>query len=287
MLNYARIFVGGQCNNDCTYCKQKDSRESLAKEAILSQLSWFKERENLEIFGGEPTLRRDLIELIRVVRNGGFKRIKLVTNARVLTDWNAARALIAEGVYFFEVKVWSTVPPIHDGITKVQGSLAHTILGIQNLRRVNRLNNREFKAFIALRIPLCRENYQTLEETIRVLLPLEIDRVIVSMVDPDISLEEAAYFVHNACEFGIFNKVWVQTEGMPFCLMGGFEHHISEVFKQVKEGYAKPETCNQCVYNQVCLGVFKENLSTAQGSLKPLKSSPYLEDLVRVINEGR
>jgi hypothetical protein len=74
---------------------------------------------------------------------------------------------------------------------------------------------------------------------------------------------------------------------MPFCLMGGFEHHISEVFKQVKEGYAKPETCNQCVYNQVCLGVFKENLSTAQGSLKPLKSSPYLEDLVRVINEGR
>ncbi len=287
MLNYARIFVGGQCNNDCTYCRQKESRESLAKEAILSQLSWFTERDNLEIFGGEPTLRRDLLELVRAVKNEGFKRIKLVTNARVLTDWKATRALIAEGVYFFEVKVWSAVPPIHDGITKVQGSLAHTILGIQNLRRVNRLNDKDFKPYIALRIPLCRDNFKTVEETIRLFLPLEIDRVIISLADSGISLEEAAQFVHNACEFGVFNKVWVQTEGLPFCLMEGFEHHISEVFNQVKEGYAKPKTCNQCACNQVCLGVFNENLSTAQASLKPLKSSPYLEDLKGIANESQ
>lgn len=286
MLNYARIFVGGQCNNDCIYCKQKDSRESLIQEAILSQLNSFKERDNLEIFGGEPTLRSDLLKLVRAVKKVGYNRIKLVTNARILADWNGASTLVAEGAYFFEVKIWSADSSIHDVITKVQGSLNQTILGIQNLRRVTRLNDRDFKAYIALRIPLCRDNYRTVEETIRVLLPLGIDRVIISLIDSRLPFEEAAYFVHQACESGILNKVWVQTEGLPFCLMEGFEHHISEVFNQVNEGYAKPKTCSQCVYNQVCLGVFKEILPKAKDNLKPLKSSAYLEDLIRMVNKG-
>ena len=92
------VFLQG-CNYRCPFCHNSDllgpqSSQSISREELLSFLS--KRRGLLDgvcITGGEPTLQKDLPELIRDIRALGFA-VKLDTNGSRL---DVLRALLAEG----------------------------------------------------------------------------------------------------------------------------------------------------------------------------------------------
>jgi sulfatase maturation enzyme AslB (radical SAM superfamily) len=285
LIEYRKVFIGSVCNNNCLYCPypQKESRDF---SDVKTDLEKRGDCDSVEIFGGEPTLRSDLIEIIKFAKEVGYKRIKLRTNGRILSNWNALRMLISEGCYLFEIKVWGFNPQLFDSLTRAQGSFYETFQGIQNLISLTSSGVTGVSPFVSVLVPLVKENYFYAESIARSLFSFRIDRLTFSLWDFSLPLKEALYYVQNAIEACIFSKVWSLTEGIPPCFMEGFEHHVSEFLKNTFEGYVKAKKCKKCVYDDVCPGV-KEGYykSLGEKGIKPVEESSYLEDLRALKNE--
>ena len=88
----ALIEVTSRCNLNCQFCFA-DSGLSRSEPDIETIGMWFQKISktagncNIQISGGEPTLREDLPEIIKMAKNSGFKFIQLNTNGMKLTDY--------------------------------------------------------------------------------------------------------------------------------------------------------------------------------------------------------
>jgi AdoMet-dependent heme synthase len=131
----AHLDITYRCNERCEHCylDHEDKGEMTTEEIyrLLDQLAdagvFF-----LTISGGEPLLRKDCFEIIRYARKKLFN-VKLKTNAILIGDAEA-RLLRELGVEAIQISVYSHRPEVHDGITKVRGSLERTIKAIKFLK---------------------------------------------------------------------------------------------------------------------------------------------------------
>jgi MoaA/NifB/PqqE/SkfB family radical SAM enzyme len=237
--------------------------------------------DSVEFCGGEPTLRADFYNILDAARHHGFKRIKIVTNARTLADIDAAVKIIESGCHFFEIKVHHYDPAIHDDVTQVSGSWQETVEGIVNLRRITSLRQGTFKAFISLRLPISRENYEDIGNVALTFIPYAIDRIILSLDDGRLKMSKALPHIRDAINFSIVNRVWVLTQGIPLCAMTGLEHHVSEIYHRPDSDHKKSKDCKKCVYDKVCSGVSAHH----SDRLKPVLDSRHIEDIRRLHNE--
>jgi AdoMet-dependent heme synthase len=141
----AHLDITYRCNERCEHCylDHDDHGEMTAAEIrdILRQLAdagvFF-----LTLSGGEVLMRRDCFEIIEYARSLGFN-VKLKTNAVMIREKEAQR-LRALGVEQVQISVYSHRPEVHDGITKLPGSLKRTMAAVRLLRaqglRVNMAN---------------------------------------------------------------------------------------------------------------------------------------------------
>jgi AdoMet-dependent heme synthase len=124
-----------RCNERCEHCylDHEDHGEMSGVE-IRGILRDFAEAGVffLTLSGGEPLLRKDCFEIIECARSLEFN-VKLKTNA-VLIREKEARRLRSVGVEQVQVSVYSHRPEVHDGITKLPGSLKRTIAGVRLMR---------------------------------------------------------------------------------------------------------------------------------------------------------
>lgn len=97
-IEYLRISVTDRCNFRCVYCMPREGLQWLPKAEILTyeeiaevvrQLSPLGLRR-LRITGGEPTIRPDLVSLVRLLRSvDGIEDIALSTNGVRLPELSA------------------------------------------------------------------------------------------------------------------------------------------------------------------------------------------------------
>jgi MoaA/NifB/PqqE/SkfB family radical SAM enzyme len=92
-----------------------------------------KNEDNIAFYGGEPTLRKYLLEIILAAKKNGYRRIKLLTNGRAFSDIQFLKQIVSSGCYLFEIKLWGSNPSLHDYITQMTGSFRETIHGLENL----------------------------------------------------------------------------------------------------------------------------------------------------------
>jgi radical SAM protein with 4Fe4S-binding SPASM domain len=124
-----------RCNERCEHCYLDHTGDGEMNTAeifrLLDQLAeagvFF-----LTISGGEPLVRRDCFEIIEYARALRFN-VKLKTNA-VLIREKQARRLRELNVEQIQISVYSHRAEIHDGISKLPGSLNRTLAGIRLLR---------------------------------------------------------------------------------------------------------------------------------------------------------
>jgi len=109
---------------------------------------------------------------------------------------------------------------------------------------------------------VCKENFSDLENIIVTALNFGTNRIILSMQDSTLSFQSALPHIINGINISIFNRVWILTEGIPFCLMQGLEQHISEI-------YSGWETLYERMYqhHKQCLNAYIRNCVPAQESV--------------------
>jgi cyclic pyranopterin phosphate synthase len=139
-IDYLRISVTDRCNYRCSYCVPAEGVTHSAREDLLS----FEEIAALvkvfvglgirrvRLTGGEPTVRRDLPTLVRMLRAvEGLEEIALSTNGHLLAE--LASPLRAAGVDRLNVSLDSLDPAKFERITR-GGDLPRVLSGLEAAR---------------------------------------------------------------------------------------------------------------------------------------------------------
>ncbi len=129
------LDVTYRCNERCEHCYlDHDGEGEMTTAEILSLLDQLAAAGVffLTISGGEPLVRRDCFEIIEYARALRFN-VKLKTNA-VLIKEKQARRLRELNVEQVQISVYSHRAEVHDGISKLPGSLQRTLAGVRLLR---------------------------------------------------------------------------------------------------------------------------------------------------------
>lgn len=143
----------------------------------------------LTLTGGEPTVRDDWLELLRLARRLSFA-LKLKTNGFALDD-EACDAVSRSPVMEVHFSFYSVDPAIHDAVTRTPGSHAKVIAAARRLRKNG--------TRVLLNCPLMVENTDGYE---RVIVFAEAEGMDYSF-DPGIIVQEdgcAEPAKHRMCE---------------------------------------------------------------------------------------
>ncbi|MBX3158488.1 MAG: GTP 3',8-cyclase MoaA [Deltaproteobacteria bacterium] len=138
-IRYLRVSVTDRCNYRCTYCMPEELADSLvfhARDAVLT----FEELERLvavfarlgvrkiRLTGGEPTVRRGIVELVRrIAAVPGIEQVVMTTNGHLLPD--LAAPLAAAGLGGVNVSL-DTLDAARFARLTGRGDLARVLAGI-------------------------------------------------------------------------------------------------------------------------------------------------------------
>lgn len=139
-INYLRISVTDRCNLRCTYCMpeegitQIDHSEILSFEEIASftRIAATKGFNKVRITGGEPLVRKGVVELVSMISNiEGITDLSMTTNGVLLGKY--AKELKYAGLQRVNVSLDTVNPTRYRQITRV-GSLDDVLNGLECAR---------------------------------------------------------------------------------------------------------------------------------------------------------
>lgn len=137
-VNYLRVSVTDRCNFRCVYCMPPQGREwldhseILAYEELLRLINVFSGEgiTNIRLTGGEPLVRRGIVDFVGAVAAlGRIRDISLTTNGSLLPP--LARGLKTAGLDRVNISL-DTVNPISFARLTTCGRVEDTIKGVES-----------------------------------------------------------------------------------------------------------------------------------------------------------
>ena len=160
------LHITDLCNFRCAFCVWGETLLPRGERILLEDLEGFLRAhrgqgfERVNLHGGEPTLRRDLLPLLGRIRELGYPSVSLQTNGWRLADRAFVESLVRAGVSAFIISVHGHTPEMQDGLAGARGSLHRLLRGMANVRAlggriqtntvVTRLNHRHLPEIAAL-----------------------------------------------------------------------------------------------------------------------------------------
>jgi cyclic pyranopterin phosphate synthase len=138
-VSYLRVSLTDRCNYRCTYCMPEEGVQLSPKSDVLS----FEEIERIvrvmlpfgvrrvRLTGGEPTVRRDLVELVRRLAALGLDDLAMTTNGQLLPG--LARPLRDAGLTRLNVSIDTLDGEKFSAITR-RGDLQAVLEGVDAAR---------------------------------------------------------------------------------------------------------------------------------------------------------
>lgn len=272
-----------RCNNDCKYCCQdrqlRKVKSDLSLEQILSILDKEKNVSKVVLTGGEATLSENLLEIIRAIKAKGISNIQLQSNAKKLKSKDFLSALIDAGIDSFGISLHGCSQEMHEAFTGTKDSFEDVISALKNIR--------EYANPVALNCVLTKFNIHHLKEIVDFVREnnyassiqfafIHITGKAESGISDFVRISEAANEIKQTLSTEQSETIKIITEAIPFCLMEGFEKHVSELYAEyqtisydylVRRDFSnllpavfktKGENCTRCLFNSLCDGTWIE-----------------------------
>ena len=293
------LKIGFKCNNNCRHCvvANKRSAGDMPLEKLLGIIKSL-DVDQVTVTGGEPSTYEYLPIILSEIKK---KQIATVvqTNGTGFSDKKFCEEC-AKYMDHAHVAIHSSDPEIHDNIVQSKGMWEKTMKGWENLRNCG--------VFCTTQTVLSKFNIDSLYNTYTLIQDIA-PGTIMSMTYPHLmgnalnNVDEIAFRYSDHKDmiqkclktFGEFLFV----ESIPPCylypyqnkIIGSLENDIMEGFTDRKgvdfsDGYfnknyneldvserRKAPKCKECVFNEICIGVWKEYISyfKKQLDLYPIK----------------
>ena len=167
-IEYVRISLTDRCNLRCRYCMPAAGIEKLRHEDILTFAEILRIVQALaalgvrkvRLTGGEPLVRRGIVELVRAIRAvPGIEQVVLTTNGVLLAE--LAEPLVAAGLSGVNISLDTLRPDVFASITRrplypqvEEGIAKLRALGMENIKfncvPIAGVNEEEIPALVAL-----------------------------------------------------------------------------------------------------------------------------------------
>ena len=141
---YIRLSITDVCNFKCGYClpngyqvDKSDNRKFLQLEEIKRLAKVFSKLgvSKIRLTGGEPTVRKDFFEIIKILKNdAGIKRVVITTNGYHLNE--KAKMLVDSGINGINISIDSLERNIFKDVTG-HDRLPEILQGIKILQQLN------------------------------------------------------------------------------------------------------------------------------------------------------
>jgi MoaA/NifB/PqqE/SkfB family radical SAM enzyme len=282
------IVLGYTCNNNCIFCCISDKRNKFkdksTKEILNDIYNASKRGSNyIEFIGGEPTIRKDIFNLISYAKKLNFSVIAFATNGRLLSNKKFAKKVIESGVNHIIFSIHGHNAKLHDSLTQVKGSFFQLIKGISNLKELGFKN-------IGTNTTIVCQNYKYILKIAELIYNLGIRCSEFIYVDPvgsakNIGIvptyESVSPYVNEVLSFGksMNIKHWF-IRYYPLCFINQKYHNmVSEIIERERFksdmlgpdfinndvikgrktiGRTKLYKCNKCKFDNICEGYWKD-----------------------------
>ena len=141
---YVRLSITDVCNFKCGYClpngyqvDKSDNRKFLHLDEIRRLARVFSKLGvcKIRLTGGEPTVRKDFFEIIKILKNeAGIKKVVITTNGYQLDK--KAKSLVNSGLNGINISIDSLDRETFKKITS-HDRLPEILQGINNLQNLN------------------------------------------------------------------------------------------------------------------------------------------------------
>lgn len=247
-------YTGSRCNNHCKYCDAPKEGKIPSFEEIKKQID---SSEEILLAGGEPTIRKDFLEILEYAKN---KRVKLLTNGRMFSYESFCKKVIPY-INEFQIKLPSLDKEIFKELTGAD-ALDETLKGIDNLRGL--------KANIKIIVPLTKQNYEELYELAHKLFHLGIKNIDFELTN---TKEENVLPFISQSTFRLreiideFDGINIKVKNIPKCLL---EFYPDLIQNEKYKGKSKASHCAICLENRNCKGIWQNYIDAHGGfELKP------------------
>jgi MoaA/NifB/PqqE/SkfB family radical SAM enzyme len=294
MIGTFDLKIGFKCNNNCRHCVVADKRptKDLPLEEICSIIeSISPENYAIQITGGEPTIYSYLPDVLEACKRRGLITV-LQTNGTGFSDIEFLRKC-APNLDQVHIAIHSCIPEIHDTIVQSPGMWSKTIQGLDNLISE--------KVYFTTQTVLSKYNIDSLYGTF-CFIQNKKPGTRMSMTYPHLmgnayhNREDVAFRYSDYKE--VFQKTLekfhdvIFTEAIPYCYLHpygaivdsqekdlitpdfsrvGIDKSSKECFKDYNilniEDHRKAPLCKKCIYNDYCIGVWKEYIELFKNKL--------------------
>jgi uncharacterized radical SAM superfamily Fe-S cluster-containing enzyme len=133
------IDVTNRCNMNCPFCLANIPAMGFRFdppmayfEKIFKRLAQFKDKPKIQLFGGEPTVRKDLIDIIMLAKDKYGLEARVTTNGLRLADEEYCKQLVATGTQFM-FSFDGRHPSIYEFTRKSTNAYERKLKGLENL----------------------------------------------------------------------------------------------------------------------------------------------------------
>jgi cyclic pyranopterin phosphate synthase len=291
------VMIGYACNVQCDYCSITDEmrKENMATLPVMAALAEARRRGATKVAfgGGEPTIRRSLLPLVRWCRDRGYRSIKIPSNGLMYSYRAYAEEACDAGITDFHISFMAHTPELYARIMGRPDALALVTEGVRNLKALGRkpVGDLIIKHDTWMHLADIVEHWAGFGiETFNLWLVSLSDRNRDNLESlPKVSEMRAG--IVAAFERGKQLGVTVRSRHIPRCMLAGYEEHVVDLREDkvlvvtpratfaLWESKISPNTyaekCNGCRYQHgICLGLRRDYLERyGDGELAPTYDS--------------
>jgi len=238
------IETGLACNNHCEFCPQRVIRGfgtgpvELGTGELKRRIDRAREDgfDEVAFSGGEPSIRKDLVEVVGYARSRGFERVFITTNGRMFAYRDLATRVIEAGLTGVSVSLHGPNAEVHDALTGSPGSFEQAVKGLVNLheaasRMDRRLDTSTVTLVVPHNLPLLKEILELagqLGAGLHIVQPFVLSRENLDRADEFIlPVEDIVKGLERALAGGLPHGGRVKPYNIPPCLL----EHLGDVIE--------------------------------------------------------
>ncbi len=279
------VIVGYECNNMCLFCSVGDKDRSFNRtyDDIVQNMAGDYENgfRSIQFLGGEATIRKDIINIVRKAKEIGYEKISFETNGRMFCNEMFTKKIIDAGLTYITFSIHGHTAKIHDTLTQVPGSFEQAIRGIREARKYEGV-------VVAINHVVNKLNYEYLENFVRFIEPLGASWILFIFINPIANarknyrrlvpkLSETMKCMKEAITSSSVNgyKTRISIQNIPLCILGEYgelsttvDNHrdVTMNFEDEKKPQLsdnierlkiRPDKCNACKKKGTCDGVWR------------------------------